>query len=140
LRVLVDSSAWIDFINGYASPERQALSNLVRSDHTICTCGVVVAEVFQGLKRDKSRAELSLLFRDLIFLEPEGIDLYLQAADLYRSLRTRGETIRSTIDCVIAVLAEEHGCSVLARDRDMQVILDSRILNISRWPVESLPS
>ena len=140
LRVLVDSSAWVDFLNGYPSPERQALASLFQSDHEICTCGVVVAEVFQGLRKDRTRAELSLMFRELTFLAAEGIDLYFQAATLYRSLRQRGETIRSTVDCVIVALAEEHGCSVLARDRDMEVILDSGLLSVSRWPVEGLPS
>jgi predicted nucleic acid-binding protein len=140
LKVLVDSSAWVDFLNDYPSPECQAVDDLFRSEHEICTCGVVVAEVFQGLRKDSSRTELSRLFRDLTFLEPEDIDLYFQAAGLYRSLRQRGETIRSTIDCVIAVLAEEHGCSVLARDRDMEIILNSGILSVSRWPREDLPS
>jgi predicted nucleic acid-binding protein len=140
LRVLVDSSAWVDFLNGYPSPERRALANLFQSDHEICTCGVVVAEVFQGLRKDETRAELSQMFRELTFLEPENIDLYFQAAGLYRALRQRGETIRSTIDCVISVLAEEHGCSILARDRDMQVILDSGLLNVTRWLVGIPPS
>ena len=69
-----------------------------------------------------------------------GIDLYVRAADLYRALRRRGKTIRSTIDCVIAVLAEEHGCAVLARDRDMEMIHASGLLTVGRWPVEKLSS
>ncbi len=136
MRILVDSSAWIDFFNGFASPERQSLADLFRSDHQICTCGVVVAEVFQGLRRDKGRARLTELFRDLAYLEAAGIDSYFRAADLYRALRQQGKTIRSTIDCTIAVLAEEHGCSVLARDRDMRIILDSGLIKAGRWPVE----
>jgi len=102
----------------------------------ICTCGVVVAEVFQGLRKDKGRTRLSELFRDLTFLEPAGIDLYFRAADLYRALRRQGKTIRSTIDCVIAVLAEEHGCAVLARDRDMETIHASGLLTLKLWPLE----
>jgi len=136
LRILVDSSAWIDFFNGYTSPERQALADLFRGDHEICTCGVIVAEVFQGLRRDKGRARLIELFRDLTYLEPAGIDSYFRAADLYRALRQQGKTIRSTIDCTIAVLAEENECSVLARDRDMRLLLDSGLLKAGRWPVE----
>jgi predicted nucleic acid-binding protein len=136
LKVLVDTSAWIDFFNGFASPERRAVSELFPSDHEICTCGVVVAEVFQGFHREKGRLELSQSFRDFTFLEPTDIDLYLRAANLYRALRQRGKTIRSTIDCLIAVLAEENGCWVLARDRDMDTILDSGLLTIGRWPIE----
>lgn len=136
MKVLVDSSVWADFFNGYPSPEERALAALFPSDHEICTCGVVVAEVFQGLRKDKGRAQLSDLFRELTFLELSGIDFYFRAADLYRSLRKRGITVRSTIDCVIAVFAEEHGCTLLARDGDMDAILESGLLQVNRWPVE----
>jgi predicted nucleic acid-binding protein len=140
LKVLVDSSVWVDFFNGYASPERNALSELFESPHEICTCGVVVSEVFQGLRRMPERIRLAELFLDLDFLEPQSIELYFRAADLYRALRQRGKTIRSTIDCLIAVLAEENDCALLARDRDLETILASGALRVSRWPPETLPS
>jgi len=69
LKVLVDSSVWVDFFNGYVSPERNALAELFDSPHEICTCGVVVSEVFQGLKRMPDRLRLAELFLDLTFLE-----------------------------------------------------------------------
>lgn len=137
MRVLIDSSAWVDFLNGVSSPERRAVADLLSGSHDLCTCGVIVAEVFQGLRKDKGRARLAELFRDLTFLEPEGIDPYFRSAELYRNLRKRGKTIRSTIDCLIMVLAEEHGCSVLARDRDMETILASGLSPVRRWPVET---
>lgn len=138
MRILVDTSAWVDFLNGYSSAERQAVADLIASDHEICTCGVVVAEVFQGLRKSRERPRFSDLFRDLTFLEPVGIDDYFRAADLYRALRERGITIRSTIDCLIAIIAAEHRCSILARDQDMDMILDSNLLEASRWPAKTL--
>jgi hypothetical protein len=68
-----------------------------------------------------------------IFLEPAGIRLYLRAAELYRGLREKGKTVRSTIDCVIAAIAEDGGCALLARDRDMDAILDSGLLKAAPW-------
>lgn len=133
MRVLVDTSAWVDFLNGHPSPERQALADLVAGHDELCTCGVIVAEVFQGLRRDKGRDELQRLFRDLSFLEPSGIELYLRSAELYRLLRQRGATVRSTIDCLIAALAEENGCYILARDRDLEVILRSGLVKSRLW-------
>ena len=133
MKVLVDTSAWVDFFNGFPSPAREALADLIRSEHEICTCGLVVAEVFQGLRRDEGRSRLADLFRDLTFLEPVDIAPYFRAADLFRALRQRGKTIRSTIDCVIAVLAEENGCALLARDRDMAILLESGLLAVNPW-------
>jgi hypothetical protein len=135
LRVLVDTSVWVDFLNGADTQHRRVLAHLLESDHSICTCGVVVAEVFQGLRKAAGRQQLAELFRDLDFLEAHGIDLHFRAADLYRALRERGKTIRSTIDCLIAVLAEANRCSLLARDRDMDSILESGILKVPRWPI-----
>jgi len=137
LKVLVDTSVWADFFNGYPSPEEKALSRLIAGNDEIFTCGVVVAEVFQGLRRDRGRAEIVRLFRELVFVEPSGIEAYLRAADVYRSLRRRGVTVRSTIDCLIAVVAEENECDVLSRDRDLQAVLSSGLLKARSWTVES---
>ena len=135
MRVLVDSSAWVDFLNGHPSPHRAALAGLIAEEHELCTCGVIVAEVFQGLRRERGLDELKALFRALTFLEASGIDFHLRAADLYRALRRQGKTVRSTIDCLIAVLAEENGCSILARDRDLETLLGSGLLRTRLLPV-----
>ena len=133
MRILIDTSAWIDFLNGYASPERRAVAGLVAGEEELCTCGVIVAEVFQGLRRDQGRDDLQRLFRKLLFLEASGIGIYLRAAEIYRVLRRKGITVRSTIDCLIAALAEEHGCRVLARDRDLKLILQSGLVKSHLW-------
>ncbi len=133
MRVLVDTSAWVDFLNGHASPERQAVAALLAGHDELCTCGLIVAEVFQGLRRDKGRDGLQRLFRNLLFLEPSGIELYFRSAEIYRLLRQRGAKIRSTIACLIAALAEENACYILARDRDLEVILQSGLVKSRLW-------
>jgi predicted nucleic acid-binding protein len=135
LKVLVDTSVWVDFLNDHPSPEQEALARLLVSDHDVCTCGVVIAEVFQGLRREKGRSELAELFRDMTYLDPSGIGLYFRAAEIYRRLRERGWTIRSTIDCLIAALAEETGSAILVRDRDLTTILKSGLVDAQSWPV-----
>jgi predicted nucleic acid-binding protein len=134
LRVLVDTSAWIEFLNGTHSPYADAVEALLRGDDEPCTCGIVVSEVFQGLRKDATRGSIERSFRDMPFLEPTDIDVYLRAAEVYRKLRERGVTIRSTIDCLIAVIAEESGCALLARDRDLDALLGSGIVKVERWP------
>ncbi len=133
MKVLIDTSAWIDFLNGHTSPERRAVAELVAGEEEICTCGVVVAEVFQGLRRNKDRIDLQRLFEKLLFLEASGIAIYLRAAEIHRSLREQGVTVRSTIDCLIAALAEEYGCYILARDRDLAMIVQSGLVKSRRW-------
>lgn len=135
MKVLVDSSVWADFFNGYESPEADALAKLIDGEEDVCTCGLIVSEVFQGLKRTKGRSEVESLFRELLFLEPTGVDVYFRAAEIYRTLRKRGVTVRSTIDCIIAALADENRCYLLAKDRDLRLVVDSGLLETRLWPV-----
>lgn len=135
MKVLVDTSAWVEFINGTRSPHADAVEALLRGEDEVCTCGIVVAEVFQGLRKDATRAAIERSFREMSFLEPAGIEVYLRAAFVYRKLRQAGVTIRSTIDCVVAVMAEEAGCALLARDRDMQALLGSGVVKVKAWAI-----
>lgn len=133
MKVLVDTSAWVDFFNNYSSPESLSVSELLRSQDDVCTCGVIVAEVFQGLRENRAYKEIASLFEQMTFLEPSGIWSYFAAADLYRALRRRGVTVRSTIDCLVATLAADNGCRILARDRDMAAILSSGLVKARAW-------
>ena len=73
MRVLVDTSAWVDFLNGLPSPAADAVAELLQGDDDVCTCGLVVAEVFQGLRRDQGRDAIRRSFEDMTCLEPPGI-------------------------------------------------------------------
>jgi predicted nucleic acid-binding protein len=59
--------------------------------------------------------------------------MYLRAAEIYRILRQKGTTVRSTVDCLIAALAEKNGCWVLTRDRDLKLILESGLVKSRLW-------
>jgi len=134
LRVLVDTSAWVDFLNGYESAAAVALTELLEGQDDVCTCGLVVTETIQGLRNDRGRGEIVELFREMTLLEPSGVDAYLRAAELFRRLREKGRTVRSAADCIIAAIAEEAGCHLLARDRDLDAILASGLTRVRAWP------
>lgn len=133
MRVLIDSSAWIEFLNGRPSRTADQVTRLLGDELEICTCGLVVTEVLQGLRRASGYPKVVGLFADLTFLEAAGLTTYVRAAEVYRELRRRGITVRSTIDCLIAILAEEQACMVLARDRDLETILGSGLLKTSLY-------
>jgi predicted nucleic acid-binding protein len=134
VRVLVDTSVWVDFFNRHPSREADLLARLIEDEVEVVTCGVVIAEFFQGIRRTESLGELERQFRDMACLPPREPDTYFAAASLYRDLRARGLTVRSTIDCLIARLAEENGTLLLAKDRDMVQILDSGLVAVRGLP------
>lgn len=134
MRVLVDSSAWVDFFNDYPSRSAGEVQRLLRSEHELYTVGVVAMEVAQGLRHERRRRRVLDLLRQLTLLEPPGLDTYLRAAELYRELQARGVTIRSSIDCLIVATAEAHGCRLLFHDRDLDRIVSSGLAAVLRWP------
>lgn len=134
MRVLVDTSVWADFFNGHPSSEAGTLARLIREEADVITCGLVAAEVLQGIRNKKSRKRIEQHFLDMDWLTPTEPATYLAAADLFRTLRSRGVTIRSLVDCLVAQLAHEHDALLLFKDRDLQQIVDSGLLEVGSLP------
>ena len=87
------------------------------------TCGPVIQEVLQGLRFHESAGPFQNSFLAIPQISmPVKLDLYLHAADLYRVGRSKGYTIRSSIDCLIAAIAIENKVPVWHYDRDFATI------------------
>lgn len=134
MRVLVDTSVWVDFFNQHPSAEAELLARLIEDEVELATCGVVIAEFFQGIRRQDTLPELESHFRFMTYLAPREPETYFAAAALFRQLKARGITIRSTIDCLIACLAAENDVLLLAKDRDMTAILTSGLCAVRGLP------
>lgn len=119
--VLVDTTVWIDFFADRSEPHVTALQELIENEEDLCLCGVILAEVLQGIRSDADYIKTKDYFSDLIFL-PMRQATFLSAAELYRSLRKRGVTIRKPVDCMIAAVAIEHDIRLLHNDRDFDFI------------------
>ena len=135
MRVLVDTSVWVDFFNGHPSRQAETLAELIREEADLVTCGLIVSEVLQGLRQSRSLSIIENHFREMDWLSPKEPDTYVEAADLFRRLRGRGLTIRSTVDCVIANLAAHHDAVILAKDRDLTMIVESKLLDLRSMPI-----
>ncbi len=130
MTVLVDTSVWVDFFNRHNSNEGDALARLIEDEAEIATCGVVLAEFFQGIRDRESLKTLEGFFRDMPLLTPREPDTYLAAAELYRGLRARGVSVRSSIDCLIVRMAQEADVLLLAKDRDINRIIESGLCKV----------
>lgn len=92
MRVLVDTSVWADLFNEQPTPEAALLTRLIEDEADLVTCGLVVAEFFQGIRRTSTLPELERHFLDMDWLSPAEPDTYLKAAALFRALRADGLT------------------------------------------------
>lgn len=115
--IMVDTTVWIDFFRGEATPQVDILELLISEAQDICVCGMVMTEVLQGVRNDKQYQKIKAQFECLIFL-PMTQAMYVQSADMYRSLRKKGITIRKPIDCMIASVAIAHDVPLHHNDKD----------------------
>src|SRR6185369_6983155 len=102
----------------------------------IVTALPIVQEVVQGLIDEPAfrigkEAMLSLPLVE----SPLEVSLFLEAAQLYRSARRAGLTIRSATDCLIAACAIRHHLTVVHVDRDFDHLSRVSSLRSRRIPV-----
>jgi predicted nucleic acid-binding protein len=112
---------WIDFFRRISSRETALFKDALQRREQIFIAGIIAQEILQGIGNDAQHR--SILHYLLLFskIDAEFVD-YLAAANIYRSLRRRGLTIRSPVDCLIAALAIKQKVSLLHKDTDFTVI------------------
>lgn len=129
--ILVDTTVWIDLFRNRETREVVTLTALLEEGEDICTCGVIVTEVLQGIRDDREHARTRRALEVLISL-PMTHETFVRAAEIYRDLRKRGLTIRNSIDCMIAAVAIEHDVALLHNDKDYSTIATLGALKIRR--------
>lgn len=119
--VIVDTTVWVDFFADRPDPHVAALESSIKRKDDVCICGIILTEVLQGIRKEKDYKKIKDLFDRLIFF-PMAYASFIKAAEIYRSLRRKGITIRKPLDCMIASVAIEHGIPLLHNDRDFDLI------------------
>jgi len=117
--LLVDTSAWIEV---FRKPSRFDFASVGGLDEVV-TCLPVIQEVLQGFRDEPAhRAARDAMLAFPLVESPLRRERFLEAADLYRTARRAGLTVRSGMDCLIAACALRHGLTVLHRDRDFSAL------------------
>jgi predicted nucleic acid-binding protein len=114
---IVDTTVWVDYLRGVATPQTEWLdANLLRE--RLGLTDLILCEVLQGVKDGDN---FQTVQRELLKYEvfsAGGIALAVDSAKNYRKLRAQGHTVRRTIDCLIATFCLRNGHSLLHNDRD----------------------
>lgn len=115
--ILVDSSVWIDYFRGETTPQTDKLDVSFGTD-LIGLGDLILAEVLQGFDSERDFNRARKLLTAFTVIELGGLDVAIQAARNFRTLRALGITVRKTIDTVIATRCIESGYPLLYSDRD----------------------
>jgi predicted nucleic acid-binding protein len=133
--LLIDTSLWISV---YRDPSG-AIGQLVESaigGREFAFCQFIRAELLQGCRDEREWTQTLEYLDDQSYLEMSNSG-WTEAARIYFELRQRGITVRSTLDCCVAVVALEHGLTLLHNDRDFDTIATVRPLKHQRVQLAS---
>lgn len=135
--ILLDSSAWVEFLRATGSPVHLALRELLQGASELAFTDVVAMEILAGARSDSERDRLRRMLYGLTFLAMEGLADHERAAEVYRLCRRRGRTPRKLSDCLIAVVAMRNDAALLCDDSDFLAIASCTPLSLAAWRVIS---
>ncbi|MBM3498679.1 MAG: PIN domain nuclease [Armatimonadetes bacterium] len=115
--VIADSSVWVDAFRDRNTPQAQALWDIL-AEERVGVCDLVLCEVLQGARSESEFRHIRQTLLALDVFEVADVPTAISAAQNYRLLRTKGVTIRRTVDCLIATFCIREGHTLLHSDRD----------------------
>lgn len=117
--VVVDTSVWIDYLNGARTPQTDWLDAQLDQQRFGLT-DIILCEVLQGVRDEEQAAETLRALSRFEVMSSGGAELAVAAARNYRLLRARGHVVCKTIDCLIATFCLRNGHSLLHNDHDFR--------------------
>jgi predicted nucleic acid-binding protein len=115
--IVADTSAWIDYLRGIDAPHTNTLDDELQNNRII-TGDLIIAEFLQGFRSEKDYLEAKKIMDALEYRDLVGRKIAQKAAQNFRKLRTRGITVRKTIDVIIATFCIENNFLLIHNDRD----------------------
>jgi hypothetical protein len=115
--ILVDSSVWIDYFRAADTPQVVLLDSLL-GRIPLAVGDLIAAEVLQGVRDTQQYRLVKKTFDAFDQIDLVGYDLAIKASENYRSLRSKGITVRKTVDTLIATRCIEDGLTLLHADKD----------------------
>ena len=127
--VIVDTSVWIDFYNGVDNSPVNILKNIILSD-VVVILPIVIQEILQGIKNKQLLKIVGDSILGFYFLNYDNYQAAYEAASIYREMRSKGVTVRSSNDCLIAWLSISNSFPLLHNDKDFDNIAKHTKLKI----------
>ena len=127
--VIVDTSAWIEYLTDGVS----AIVNKVDLclDQDLVGIGdLIYCEVMQGIRSPRERREVSDLLLALPQFDLGGFTMAEKSASNYRLLRSKGVTVRKTIDVLIGTFCAEYKLQILHHDSDFDLMAKHIALDV----------
>jgi predicted nucleic acid-binding protein len=117
--IVVDSSVWINNLRGVQSSGVETF-NAVQAEGLVLLGDLILLEILQGARSNENASRLERLLRTYPIVQLFDVSLAAPCAANYRTLRSKGVTVRKTIDVIIGTYCIVHGHALLHEDRDFE--------------------
>lgn len=128
--IVVDTSVWIDVLGEVDTPAARCCVSLIERGDPIGLTDVIFTEILQGLRTDTEVDLVERQLRAFPILRLQSLADFALAAELYRTARHHGITIRKTLDCLIAAPCIQAGALLLHADQDFDLLASCTPLRI----------
>ena len=119
--IIVDTSAWIEYLQD-GVPRIANKVDLCLEQDLVGIGDLIYCEVMQGIRSARERREVSSLLLSLPQFDMVGFSIAEKSASNYRLLRSKGITVRKTIDVLIGTFCAEHGLQLIHHDSDFKLM------------------
>lgn len=120
--ILIDTSAFVEFLNCTGSREDRIIEKLIADDEDIAIPDISLTEILQGVRNEQEYVEVKTSLLTFPILSLKDTNSYIAAVNLYRKCKKKGATVRNTLDLLVAQISIEHKATVLHNDRDFEAI------------------
>lgn len=127
--VIVDTSAWIEYLQGGLPRVVKKVDQCLEQD-LVGIGDLIYCEVMQGIRSARQRRDVSTLLLSLPQFDMVGFPIAEKSASNYRLLRSKGVTVRKTIDVLIGTFCAEHKLQLIHNDSDFDLMAKHIGLNI----------
>ncbi|WP_445665594.1 type II toxin-antitoxin system VapC family toxin [Fodinibius sp. AD559] len=119
--ILVDTSVWIGYFNGVENKQTENLDRIL-SEQSVLIGDIILTKILEGFDSDKEFRLAKQALDPLDCVHLGGRSLVIKAASNFRFLRSKGVTIRKTVDMLIGSWCIEHEVELLQNDRGFDQI------------------
>ena len=120
--LIFDTSVWIDFLRNKNNPPSDLLTAYIEKNDQVLLTPTILQEVLQGIRDDAQYRHIKEILSYFTTLQHSPVQAAVGAAELYRSLRKKGVTIRKSNDCLIAFYAIKFSLAIVHSDGDFDLI------------------
>ena len=125
--LLIDTSIWIEVLRDKSKVKAAKLKKIIALRNYYLPIFTKM-ELLEGCKDKVEWAKMTSYLAIQDYFEPDYGSIWENCARLYFELRRKGITIRSNIDCAIAIIAIENNLTLYHNDRDFEAIAKYTVL------------